>query len=29
VIFFGKNKVVQQFTLSSSKVDISQGLLKH
>ena len=27
VIFFGKNKVVQQFTLSSSKVDISQGLL--
>jgi outer membrane protein assembly factor BamE (lipoprotein component of BamABCDE complex) len=27
VIFFNKSKVVQQFTLNSSKVDISQGLI--
>jgi outer membrane protein assembly factor BamE (lipoprotein component of BamABCDE complex) len=27
VILFNKNKVVQQYTVSNSKVDISQGLL--
>ena len=27
VIFFDKNKVVRQYTVSSSKVDVSQGLL--
>ena len=27
VIFFNKNKVVQQYTMSASKVDISQGLI--
>ena len=27
VIFFSKNKVVQQYTVSTSKVDISQGLI--
>jgi hypothetical protein len=27
VIFFDKSKVVRQYTISSSKVDISQGLI--
>jgi outer membrane protein assembly factor BamE (lipoprotein component of BamABCDE complex) len=27
VIFFNKSKVVQQYTISSSKVDISRGLI--
>ena len=27
VIFFDKSKVVQQYTISSSKVDISRGLI--
>ena len=27
VIFFNKSKVVQQYTISSSKVDLSQGLV--
>ena len=27
VIFFDKHKVVQQYTISSSKVDVSQGLI--
>ena len=27
VIFFDRSKVVQQYTISSSKVDISQGLI--
>lgn len=27
VIFFNKSKVVQQYTVSTSKVDISQGLI--
>jgi hypothetical protein len=27
VIFFDKSKVVQQYTISSSKVDVSQGLI--
>ena len=27
VIFFNKSKVVQQYTISSSKVDLSQGLI--
>jgi hypothetical protein len=27
VIFFSKSKVVQQYTISTSKVDISQGLI--
>jgi outer membrane protein assembly factor BamE (lipoprotein component of BamABCDE complex) len=27
VIFFDKHKVVQQYTMSSSKVDVSQGLI--
>jgi hypothetical protein len=27
VIFFNKSKIVQQYTLSSSKVDISHGLI--
>ena len=27
VIFFDKHKVVQQYTMSASKVDVSQGLL--
>ncbi|MEJ2119030.1 MAG: outer membrane protein assembly factor BamE, partial [Alphaproteobacteria bacterium] len=27
VIFFDRNKVVRQYTLSNSKVDISHGLL--
>ena len=27
VVFFNKSKVVQQYTLSSSKVDVSQGLI--
>jgi len=27
VIFFNKSKIVQQYTVSSSKVDISQGLI--
>jgi outer membrane protein assembly factor BamE (lipoprotein component of BamABCDE complex) len=27
VIFFDRSKVVQQYTISSSKVDVSQGLI--
>jgi hypothetical protein len=27
VIFFNKSKIVQQYTLSESKVDVSQGLI--
>ena len=27
VVFFNKSKIVQQYTLSSSKVDISHGLI--
>ena len=27
VIFFDKSKVVRQYTISSSKVDVSQGLI--
>jgi len=27
VIFFNKSKVVQQYTISSSKVDVSRGLI--
>lgn len=27
VVFFNKSKIVQQYTLSSSKVDVSQGLI--
>jgi outer membrane protein assembly factor BamE (lipoprotein component of BamABCDE complex) len=27
VVFFDKHKVVQQYTVSSSKVDLSQGLI--
>jgi hypothetical protein len=27
VVFFNKSKVVQQYTLSSSKVDVSHGLI--
>jgi hypothetical protein len=27
VIFFNKSKVVQQYTISTSKVDVSQGLI--
>ena len=27
VIFFDKRKVVQQYTISTSKVDVSQGLI--
>jgi hypothetical protein len=27
VVFFDRSKVVQQYTISSSKVDISQGLI--
>jgi len=27
VVFFNRSKVVQQYTLSSSKVDVSQGLI--
>jgi outer membrane protein assembly factor BamE (lipoprotein component of BamABCDE complex) len=27
VVFFDKHKVVQQYTISSSKVDVSQGLI--
>jgi hypothetical protein len=26
VIFFDKRKVVQQYTINSSKVDVSEGL---
>lgn len=29
VIFFDKSKIVQQFTVSTSQVDISQGLFTH
>jgi hypothetical protein len=27
VIFFDKSKVVQQYTISTSKVDVSRGLI--
>jgi len=27
VIFFNRSKVVQQYTISSSKVDVSRGLI--
>jgi hypothetical protein len=27
VVFFNKSKIVQQYTLNSSKVDVSQGLI--
>jgi hypothetical protein len=27
VIFFDRSKVVRQYTISSSKVDVSQGLI--
>ncbi|MGE5512859.1 MAG: hypothetical protein ACM31O_16590 [Bacteroidota bacterium] len=27
VVFFGKQKVVQDYTMSTSKVDVSQGLI--
>jgi hypothetical protein len=27
VIFFDRNKIVQQYTINSSKVDVSQGLI--
>lgn len=27
VILFNKNKIVQQYTVSSSKIDVSQGLI--
>jgi hypothetical protein len=27
VIFFDRSKIVQQYTISSSKVDVSQGLI--
>jgi outer membrane protein assembly factor BamE (lipoprotein component of BamABCDE complex) len=29
VIFFDKRKIVQQYTINSSKVDVSQGLIPH
>lgn len=29
VIFFDKHKIVQQYTINSSKVDVSQGLIPH
>src|SRR5215468_7155819 len=29
VIFFNKSKVVQQYTISTSQVDVSQGLIVH
>ena len=29
VIFFNKSKVVQQYTISTSQVDLSQGLIVH
>src|SRR5215510_8001016 len=29
VIFFDKHKVVQQYTISTSQVDVSQGLFTH
>jgi hypothetical protein len=27
VVFFDRRKVLQQYTISSSKVDVSQGLI--
>lgn len=27
VVFFDRSKIVQQYTISSSKVDVSQGLI--
>jgi hypothetical protein len=29
VIFFDRHKIVQQFTVSMSQVDVSQGLFTH
>jgi outer membrane protein assembly factor BamE (lipoprotein component of BamABCDE complex) len=29
VIFFDRHKIVQQFTVSTSQVDVSQGLFTH
>jgi hypothetical protein len=29
VIFFDKRKIVQQYTINSSKVDVNQGLIPH